>query len=135
MARTSYAEAQIPTAVEDIPYPSHRKVAGMLQHAAELFVGEVLGAGGVGGSLLGVPFEPGIIDVYEATGPTMVRRLPGAAGAIYINLITGAVIATTITVTQAVDGTWTVALPTALAPDGDTATVVCTGVKNVGGSL
>lgn len=138
MARQSFAQQQIPSGVESAVYPDHRAVAALVQHGGESFMAKVVGAGGAGGSFV-CPFQPALIDVYEPAGPTMMRSLRASDAAVHVNLITGAAAAANPTVTP-VDANdpsqgFTVALPTALAPDGDTATVVCTGFRDVNGSL
>lgn len=131
MARTTYAEGQIPTGAEDVPYATQIDIAKKFgKHMTECFVGEITGAGGAGGSLASIPFQPGIILISEATGPLLQLQVPGSSGAVDINMITGAAAGTAIpAATQAVDGTWTQALPTGLAPDGDTVSVVCLGFR------
>lgn len=139
MARTSYAEQQIPQRGADAtPYPDHREVANkILRHGADMFVGEVAGAGGVGGVLSGIPFEPAIVDVYEPVAPVMQRQVPGSGGAVDVNLITGAAASTALVV--AVDDasapSWKVTLAVGHVANGRTATVVCTGFRDAGGSL
>jgi hypothetical protein len=106
-------------------------------HAAECFIGQVLGAGGAGGTLEGVPFEPAVIIVSEATGPTLTLSVRGGllAADVEVLMTTGAVNANVPVVSQDGEGDWDVALPTALAPDGDTATVVIWGVRDTNGGL
>ena len=137
MARQSYAESIVPAAGKDaIPYRDQRELAnGSLRHAMDGYCGQVLGAGGAGGSLAGIPFEPMEIIVSEATGPTLVLQVRASSGDVNINMITGAANASLPVVSQAVDGSWTIALPTALAPDGDTATVLVHGYRDIAGSL
>lgn len=139
MARQSFAEQQIPSSGSAaVPYPTHRELAnGVMKHASDMFVGEILGAGGVGGVLSGIPFEPAMVEIFEPVAPLMQRRMPGSAGAININTITGAAAGTPIAV--AVDDvavpSWKVTLPVGLAPNGRTVTVVCYGFRDIGGSL
>ena len=137
MSRETWTDSQIPaTGAESIPYKDNRElVNGALRHVAECFVGRVVGAAAAGGSLLNVPFEPAIIDVSEATGPTLVRQIRATSGNVNLNMITGAANAVLPVVTQVGPNDWTIALPTGLAPDGDTATVVVTGFRAIAGSL
>jgi hypothetical protein len=138
MARASAAEIAIPAnGAESVPYPTHRELVGSLfLHGAEVFVGKVLGAGGAGGNV-DVPFDPAIVLVSEATGSTLRMLMPGGVAEAEIDMVTGAA-ATGITVTTRDPGppvvNANVALATALAPDGDTATVICIGARDVNGS-
>ena len=139
MARESFAQLQIPSGVASVPYPDHRQlVQGHLAHGAEMFMAQVVGAGGAGGSFV-CPFEPAVVEVYEPTGPTIAKSMFVAGGAVHVNGISGAVNATPPTV-AAVDANdksqgFTVGLPTALAPDADTATVICYGFRDTNNSL
>ena len=136
--RQSYAQDQVPTQGKDaIPYPSWLEIVQkIMKHGAEAFVGEVLGAGGAGGDLAGIPFEPAVIVLSENTGPLLQLQVPGSAGKVDINMISGAAAGTAIpAAVQQPDGTWTLSLPTGLVPDGDTASLVILGVRQVGGSL
>jgi hypothetical protein len=138
MPRETARELALEDEVTTPIYQDQKQIVRKLgAHIPEMFVGQVLGAGGAGGSLLNVPFEPAMIDISEATGPTLVRHMRGGAlpAAVDLNLITGAVNAAVPVITKVGNGDWTIALPTALAPDGDTATVVVYGYRDVGGSL
>jgi mannose/fructose/N-acetylgalactosamine-specific phosphotransferase system component IIC len=58
-------------------------------------------------------------------------QLPGSAAKVDINMISGAVASTAIpNATQEADGTWTIALPVALAPSGDTVSAWCLGFSS-----
>lgn len=134
MARTTYAEAQIPTGAQDVPYATQHSIATKFgKHMTEAFVGEVTGAGGAGGDLTGIPFDPAIVLISEATGPALQLQVPGSSGDVDINMITGAAAGTAIpaAVAQA-DGTWTISLPTGLAPDADVVSCVCLGFREDG---
>lgn len=136
--RESAAFAAVPAkGSESVPYPTHREiVSGLLKHLTEAFVGEVVGAGGAGGDLAGIPFEPAVIVLSEGTGPILQAQLPGSAGAVDVNLITGAPAGTAIpAAVKQMDGTWTLSLPTALAPDGDTVSLLILGFREMAGSL
>ena len=50
-------------------------------------------------------------------------------------MITGAAAAAAVTVAAVGDGTYNITVPTGVAPDGDTVTMVVTGFRDVGGSL
>lgn len=135
MPRESAAQAAIPAdGAASVPYASHRElVGGLFLHGAEVFIGKITGAGGAGGNV-NVPFDPAVVLVSEATGPTLRLLVPGGTVNDEINMIDGAV-ATGITVTPKDGGTpANVALATALAPDADIATVICIGARDVAGS-
>jgi hypothetical protein len=140
MARESTSQLNIPSkGSESVPYPTHREIVqGLLKHNAELFAAEVVGAGGAGGSFV-CPFEPGVLVMSEATGPLLQLMLPGSAGQVDINAITGAAAAAApvITAVDADDKSqgFTVALPTGIAPDGDTVSVLAIGFRDTDGSL
>jgi len=127
--RQSYAQGQIPTQGKDaVPYATWLEIVQKLgKHGVEAFVGEIVSAAGAGGSLAGVPFEPAVIVMSENTGPTLQLQMPGSAGKVDINMITGAAAAAAIPdLVQQPDGTWTLTLPTAQAPDGDTVSLFAT---------
>ena len=137
MGRSSYAESQsVGRGVNGVPYSDHKEIANTLRHAAEVFVGNVTGAGGVGGVLSGIPFEPAIIDLYEPAGPVMQRDLPGAGGTrVKVNLITGAAAATAFVIATDGPGFWKVTFAVGHIANAAVATIVCTGFRSVGGSL
>ncbi len=138
MARQSYAETQIPAEGKDaVPYPDWRQIAfRMFTHAVDAFVGEILGAAAAGGDLAGIPFEPAAIVLSEATGPLIQLQIPASGGKLDINLVTGVAAGTAIpAAVQQPDGTWTLSLPTGLVPDGDTASLLILGFRDVAGGL
>ena len=138
MARVSAAEAQIPaTGAASVPYATHRElVNGLFAHSAEAFVAEGVGAGGAGVEITGIPFEPAVIVLSENTGPLLQLQFPTAGGKVDINAITGAAAGEAIAAAvQQPDGTWSIQLTTTLAPDGDTASLICFGVRDVAGGL
>lgn len=135
MSRQSFAELKIPTGAEDVPYPNHRALAnGQLLHTADAYVGSVVGAGGVGAILSGIPFEPALVDIHEPTAPLQQRRLPDD---VQVNLITGAIAANNVVVEvdDAAVPSWKITLPATIAPDADTVYLVCTGVRDVSGGI
>jgi len=136
--RSSYAESQIPVDGKTaIPYADRREMAGQFRHGAESFVGEVTGAGGVGGVLRAIPFEPAVVDVYTPSVPLGTRSMPGSAARVNVNLITlaPAAVPVAIAADDLNPGKWKITLTTAQVPDAALATVVCTGFRQVGGSL
>lgn len=136
--RESYAQKQIPAEGKDaVPYPGWREIVQLLGlHGVEAFVGEVLGAGGVGGVLENIPFEPAVILVSEATGPLLQVQLPGSAAKVDINMITGAAAAVAIPdATLEADGLYDLALPVTIVPDADTASVLILGFRDSNGSI
>ncbi len=136
--RTSYAQSQIPAEGKDsVPYATHRDIVqGLLALLPEKYVGEIVGAGGAGGSLTGIPFEPATIEISDAAVPLLQKQFPGSSGKVDVNQITGAAAAAAIpAATLQPDGTYTLALPTGLAPDGNTVTVEITGFRDVQGGL
>lgn len=138
MARGSAAEAQIPAnGAQSVPYVDHRElVNGLFAHVGEVFVAEGVGAGGAGVEITGIPFEPGVILLSENTGPLLQLQFPTAGGKVDINMISGAAAGAAIAAAvQQPDGTWNIQLTTAQAPDGDTASLVCFGVRDVAGGL
>ena len=144
MARESFQSTRIPTGVEDVPYPNHRELArGAFGPASSAVMVQGVGAGGAGVDITGIPFEPAYMRISEATGPLLQEQfhLGGAVGAIVgINAITGAAAAADVTVTG-VPGTggnpdtWTLNVPTGVAPDGDTVTILVVGFREGEGSL
>jgi hypothetical protein len=138
--RDSAAVAAIPArGADSVPYATHRELAqGLLKHLTESFAGFILGAGGVGGSLLGIPFQPTAILLMDTTTPLLQLMAPTTPAGTFkhVNVATAAAAAVAIpAATKAVDGTWTQTLPTTLAPDGVTVTLLILGFRDVGGSL
>ena len=137
MPRESVAQLKIPaTGSDSVPYPDFRQLLqGNLLHGVEAFVAEVLGAGGVGGTFV-CPFEPAFVLISEVTGPLIQAQFPGSSGTVGINLVDGTAAAADATYTAVdVDDKsqgFTIALPTGVAPDGDTATVLCFGFRDAG---
>lgn len=135
--RETYAESQIPAAVDSPVYLDAQQIArGLMGRNVEGFIGQVVGAGGAGGDLLNVPFEPAVIIALEPTGPTGTLMIRGMSVAdVKVNLITLAAATVFPSVTKVGANDYTVSCPTALAPDGDTATLICFGVRNPGTGL
>lgn len=131
MARQTAMEAEIPTGVESAVYLDARQIVnGLMGRVPEAFIGKIVGAGGAGGSLTGVPFEPAVIFCLEPTGPTGTLSVFRSDATAHVNMITLAAATLVPTVTKVGDQNWTIAAPTGLAPDGDTVTVLAFGVKN-----
>ncbi len=140
MAREATPQLEVPTGIQDVPYATFREIAqGILKHVGEMFVAEVLGAGGVGGTFV-CPFEPAVVIISEVTGPLLQIQFPGSSGTVGINMVDGTAASADATY-AAVDADdkslgFTVTLPTGVVPDADTATVFVIGFRDViGGSL
>jgi hypothetical protein len=106
-------------------------------HVSECYIGEVLGAGGVGGTLTEVPFQPAYVRVLNADGATpAVTEAVFSTNPAHITVILAAALqATPVALTQVGENDWTITLPTALAPDGETVVVVAFGVRDTDGGL
>lgn len=139
--RESHAQNQIPEKGADaVPYFDQREAAqGLLKHATEAFIGQVTGADGAGGDLENVPFEPALIEVINEGGgtPTWTKFVNLGSGGIGLEVAASAADATADfpTLTRVGEGDWTVTLATGTAPDDETVTVVCYGVRDVAGGL
>ena len=138
--RSSYAAQQIPASGSvDVPYVDQRTlVQGILRHSAEKYVQKITGAGGAGGSIAAVPFQPAIVEAINQAGgaPAYYKSVFASDAAIHMSVILAtAANATPPVLTDNGDGTWKVALPTAMAPDGEVVTVVITGVNDIAGGL
>ncbi len=138
--RETHREAQIPDATELPKYHDAREIVRRFgKHLPEVFLGSVTGAGGVGGDLENVPFEPAIVEVINAAGATPAHAksvFPDTGTAQHI-LITAAVAnnGNPPTLTQVAENDWTIGLPTQLAPNGETVFVIAYGFRADGGSL
>jgi hypothetical protein len=134
-------DASIPASgAEGVPYFERRElINGVLAHSAEMFIGQVLGAGGVGGELTEVPFEPAVIEIINEAGatPTWTKHVNLGSGFIGLAVAAAAADATANapTLTEVGDNDWTVGLVTGDAPDGETVTVICYGARDVNGGL
>jgi len=143
MARESYIESQIddnsPSAQPQ--YLDVRQIArGLGQHLGEFFMGQVTGAGGAGGDLAGIPFNPAVVLIINEAGAAPALTVYSMLGTpIGVQIILGALDATSeAPVVAEVAGppvTWTATLNTADAPDAEVATVLCFGFRDVNGSL
>lgn len=137
MSRQSYQQDQIPTGVEAIPYSDWRALAnGVLRHAPSLFMGRVVGADAAGGELAGVPFEPAVILGFKnaATATAFLSTFGSGGAAHHLVAAAAAENPNPPVLTQEADGTWTVALPTEMAPDTHTVILIVLGASAVGGS-
>lgn len=134
MSRESFQQTQIPTSIESIPYLDPLTLAqGMFKHAASFHMGTVTGAGGVGGTLEGVPFEPAIIVCLNPAGvaPAVhISTFGDAADHVSIILATAANATPPVITGSAND--WDVALPIGMAPDAEVLTVICIGFAALG---
>jgi len=142
MARETFRESAIPTGVQSPVYLDARQITrGLGQHLPEAFVGQVTGAGGAGGTLAGVPFDPAVVEVVNEAGaiPTWTKHVMLTGGAIGIAVAAAAADATatapTITRVAGPPVTFSVALTTGVAPDAELVTVICYGVRDVNGGL
>ncbi|HET6494946.1 MAG TPA: hypothetical protein VFH61_06235 [Thermoleophilia bacterium] len=143
MSRETYIESQI-AANSPSAQPQYLDAAqiarGLGQHLTECFIGQVLGAGGVGGTLTGIPFNPAVIEIINEAGsaPAFTKYVM-LATPIGVQIILAAADATSeAPAVSAVAGpprTWSALLDTADAPDGETVTVICYGARDVNGSL
>ena len=135
--RETAREIAIKTPVETPIYQDQRQIVRNLgKHLTEMYMGEVLGAGGAGGTLLLVPFEPAYVRVINADGATpAVTEAAFSTNPAHVTVIAAAALqATPVAKTQVGEGDWTVTLPTALAPDAETVVVIVHGFRDVGGS-
>jgi hypothetical protein len=141
MPRESFIESQIPTGVESPVYLDARQIArGMGQHLTECFVGQVTGAGGAGGTLTGVPFNPALIETINEAGAAPSHSKYVMLGTpIGIQTILAVADATTeapsVAAVAGPPPTWDVTIDTADAPDAEVTTVICWGARDVNGSL
>lgn len=139
MSRETHAELQIPAnGAADVPYADHRAIArGLLGHVGEAFIGQVTGAGGAGGSVTGVPFEPAAILAMNEGGVAPATHVsifsPTAAHGTII--LATAANATPPTLTKVGDGDWTVDFPVGMLPDGEVMTCLIFGVRDTDGGL
>jgi hypothetical protein len=115
MARQSNAALSITTGKEDIPYADKHELArGLLRHSAEAINIGAPGAGGAGFVAI-VPFEPAGWLIQRTTVPLLQKHFPGKDDD--VNMLTGANAAVTPVVAAVGDGTWSITIVTALAPD------------------
>lgn len=141
MARETFMETQIPTGVESPVYLDAKQIArGLGQHLAEVFIGQVTGAGGAGDTLSGVPFDPALIEtINEAGAAPSTSKYVMLATPIGIQTILGVLDATSeapvVTRVAGPPVTFDVLIDVADAPDAEVVTVICYGAKNVNGGL
>jgi hypothetical protein len=138
--RESYIESQIPEPTASPIYLDAQQIArGLGRHLTESFLGSVTGAGGVGGTITGVPFEPVIVRAINAAGATPAVHesfFPDTGTARHVTTAAAAAAnATPPTLTQVGENNWTVTLPVGMAPNGETLLVHIIGFRPVGGSL
>lgn len=139
MARDTWNESTIPAnGAEQVPYKDNRElVNGSLRHMGEAFLAQGTGAGGAGFSILNVPFEPAVIVALNPAGaaPAVHHSVFSPTPAHTTTILAVAANATPPVLTQVGDQDWTVAIPTAMAPDGEVVTLLIYGVRDIGGSL
>lgn len=139
--RETAREIAIREPVETVPYQDQRELVRRLgAHLPEAFMGQVTGAGGAGGSLLNVPFQPALIEVINEGGATPTWHkfaYPDGGSALGVSVAAAAADGTSNapTLTQVGAGNWTIALNTTVAPDAEVCTVIVYGFKVVAGSL
>jgi hypothetical protein len=142
MARETFMEAQIPTGVESPVYLDARQISrGLSQHLPEAFIGQVTGAGGAGGTLSGVPFDPAVVEIINEAGatPQWAKYVFLGSGTIGLSVVLAAADATanapTVTRVPGPPVTFDVGVVTADAPDAEVVTVICYGMRDVNGGL
>lgn len=139
--RETAREIAIKTPVETPIYQDQRQIVRNLgSHLPEAFMGQVTGAGGAGGDLENVPFEPALVEVINEGGGTPTWHkfaYPAGGSALGVSVAAAAAdgTANAPTLTQVAEGDWTVGLNTTVAPDGETCTVIVYGFRDVAGSL
>jgi hypothetical protein len=139
MARETAREVAVLEATETPIYQDQLAIVRNLgAHLTEAFIGQVAGAAGAGGDLENVPFEPALVVTLNDAGSTPTVGLFALLGAGTVGMTVAAAAAAAAadaTVTQVASGNWTIGLPTGLAPDGETVTVLAFGFRDVAGSL
>lgn len=139
MARETAREVAIQDATETTPYQDQRQIVrGLGAHLGEMWMAQAAGAGGAGCDIEGVPFEPALVEIINQAGATPAWSkciYPAGGSAIGVTIAAAAAAATAPTLTQAAEGDWDIAIPTALAPDGETVTVIVYGFRDVASSL
>lgn len=140
MARETARESAIQDGTETPVYQDQLSIVrGLGAHLTETFMGQVLGAGGAGGSLLNVPFQPASIEVINEAGSTPAWSkyvYPGGVGiGVLVTTATADATSEAPALTRVAEGDWTIVLDTADAPDGETVTVIVQGFREVAGSL
>jgi len=141
MAREAWMDSQVPaTGAGGIPYKDNRElINGVLRHMPEMFLGQVLGAGGIGGVLAGIPFEPATIEIINADGsaPAFTKyAYPGGVGTgVQILAATLDATAEAPVLAQVGPNDWTATLDVADAPNAETVTVIVHGFRDIAGGL
>lgn len=142
MARETFAESTIPSeGSEQVPYKDNRElINGTLRHMGETFIGQVTGAGGIGGILTGVPFDPAIIETINEVGAApSTSKYVMLATPIGIQTILGVLDATSeapvVTRQAGPPVTFDVAIGVADAPNAEVTTVICYGTRDIAGGL
>lgn len=141
MSRETFSDSAIPaTGAAKIPYQDDREIVNVTtRHMTEAFMGQVLGAGGVGGVLAGIPFQPAVIEIINADGaaPAFTKYAYPAGVGTGVQIILGALDATAEApvLAQVAANNWTATLDTADAPDAETVTVIVYGFRDIAGGL
>jgi len=133
-----FSDSQLPAdGAAAIPYKDNRElVNGVLRHGAEKFYGSVVGAGGIGGTLVNVPFEPAAIKAINAAGatPAVHESIFATGGAVHTTTAAAvAANATPPTLAQVGTNDWTITFPVGMLPNGETLTVEVTGARDIAG--
>lgn len=145
MPRETARELAIADSTETAVYQDQKQIVRTLgSHVVEAYMLQGDGAGGAGVTFTGVPFEPAKLEVMNEAGATATHSIyfyPDGGTAIGVDVAAavadGTANAPTITRVVAASGavTWTIVVPTAVAPDGETVTVLATGFRAVASSL
>ncbi len=135
MARESFADQNIPTPAANIPYADFRQIArGFAGLRAEMFVGQITGAGGVGGTLA-IPFDPVVVITMETTNAASKITILIVPTSVQLIVETG-LTTTGLSVEDDADSKpRVVTMTTAKVPDADVAEVICFGVPEIEGTL
>lgn len=138
--RETARELAVEEATQTPIYQDQKQIVRKLgAHLTECYLGQVLGAGGAGGALTGIPFQPAVIEIINADGatPAFTKYAYPAGVGTGVQIILGALDATAEApvLSQVGPGDWTATLNTADAPDAETVTVIVYGFRDVAGSL
>jgi hypothetical protein len=136
--RKTFRERQIPTGVESAIYQDPRQIVRHLGSLlTETYLAKVTGAGGAGGVIEGVPFEPAVIQAFRITDTAaFYKSVLATDGALHLQVIAAAgENDNPPTIEEQEDGTWNVTIPTQMAPNDAVVVVEIRGSRAVEGSL
>ena len=138
MIRETFMESQIPSGVESPIYLDARQISrGLGKHLTEAMIAQGTGAGGVGFTVVNVPFQPAVIVAMNPAGgaPAVHHSVFSPTPAHTTTILAVAANGTPPTLTKVAANDWTITIPVGMAPNAEVLTLQIYGIRDVDGGL